>query len=102
MPAQPGHQIGLGIVYSMNDSVIYTIQSFGGSIDKLYKYDATNLSAPAVLMQDPVESLYLEVGPDHNVYLAQTGWNAGRGATRCIGKLLHLLLCTDQRQSQRK
>ena len=73
--AQPGHQIGLGIVYSMNDSVIYTIQSFGSSISKLYKWDAMNLSTPSVLMQDPVESLYLEVGPDHNVYLAQTGWN---------------------------
>lgn len=73
--AQPGHQIGLGVVYSMNDSVIYTIQSFGGGSDRLYKYDATNLSAPAILMQDPVEALYLEVGPDHNVYLAQTGWN---------------------------
>lgn len=72
---QPGHQIALGLVYSMNDSVIYTIQMFGGSISKLYKYDAKNLSTPGVLMQDPVEALYLEVGPDHNVYLAQTGWN---------------------------
>ena len=75
VPAQPGHQIGLGIVYSMNDSVIYTIQSFGGGTDKLLKYDATNLSTPAIVMQDPVEGLYLEAGPDHNVYIAQTGWN---------------------------
>ncbi len=75
VPAQPGHQVGLGLVYSINDSVIYSIQSFGGGVSKLYKYDATNLSAPGFLMQDPVESLYLEVGPDHNVYLAQTGWN---------------------------
>jgi hypothetical protein len=74
VPAQPGHQIDLGIVYSMNDSVIYTIQSFSNS-DKLYKYDATNLSSPGILMQDPVEALYLEVGPDRNVYLAQTAWN---------------------------
>ncbi|CAN5592588.1 hypothetical protein BH11BAC1_BH11BAC1_14490 [soil metagenome] len=73
--AQPGHQIGLGIVYSINDSVIYTIQVFGGNVNKLYKYDATNLAAPGIMMQSPVEGLYLEVGPDHNVYIAQTAWN---------------------------
>ncbi len=75
VPCQPGHQIGLGVCYSMNDSVIYTIGQYNGGLSKLLKYDATNLATPAITMQDPVNGLYLEAGPDHNVYLAQTDWN---------------------------
>ncbi len=66
--------ISTGVIFSPNDNYIYLDEEYGGA-DLISQYDANNLSTPRKVLGTSLEALQFEIGPDNNIYIAQTDWN---------------------------